>query len=233
MKEPFELNKVLFEAVAACNYEEAERLLNLGADPLGSTDETDADEHLLGELFCEMQDNEALEAAFPKFLELFYAHGMDIASRGLPTDDGDNIHPLWMLAFCQTESGLNVLHTMLEHGLDRDSAEVLVDHILMDMEMCDGCEIEDAWWMERTICGLKMFMLTASYPNLLNQSTYIQSCIALEKNDAQMLPQFRNWNNFDYHIDLSTCTNIPHGLRDATLTIRNPKSKKTVWTLSI
>ena len=233
MKEPFELNKVLFEAVAACNYEEAERLLNLGADQLGSTDETDADEHLLGELFCEMQDNEALEAAFPKFLELFYAHGMDIASRGLPTDDGDNIHPLWMLAFCQTESGLNVLHTMLEHGLDRDSAEVLVDHILMDMEMCDGCEIEDAWWMERTICGLKMLMLTASYPNLLNQSTYIQSCIALEKNDAQMLPQFRNWNNFDYHIDLSTCTNIPHGLRDATLTIRNPKSKKTVWTLSI
>lgn len=233
MKEPFELNKVLFEAVAACNYEEAERLLNLGADPLGSTDETDVDEHLLGELFCEMQDNEALEAAFPKFLELFYAHGMDIASRGLPTDDGDNIHPLWMLAFCQTESGLNVLHTMLEHGLDRDSAEVLVDHILMDMEMCDGCEIEDAWWMERTICGLKMLMLTASYPNLLNQSTYIQSCIALEKNDAQMLPQFRNWNNFDYHIDLSTCTNIPHGLRDATLTIRNPKSKKTVWTLSI
>ena len=233
MKEPFELNKVLFEAVAACNYEEAERLLNLGADPLGSTDETDADEHLLGELFCEMQDNEALETAFPKFLELFYAHGMDIASRGLPTDDGDNIHPLWMLAFCQTESGLNVLHTMLEHGLDRDSAEVLVDHILMDMEMCDGCEIEDAWWMERTICGLKMLMLTASYLNLLNQSTYIQSCIALEKNDAQMLPQFRNWNNFDYHIDLSTCTNIPHGLRDATLTIRNPKSKKTVWTLSI
>ena len=226
MKEPFEWNKVLFEAVAACNYEEAERLLNLGADPLGSTDETDADEHLLGELFCEMQDNEALETAFPKFLELFYAHGMDIASRGLPTDDGDNIHPLWMLAFCQTESGLNVLHTMLEHGLDRDSAEVLVDHILMDMEMCDGCEIEDAWWMERTICGLKMLMLTASYPNLLNQSTYIQSCIALEKNDAQMLPQFRNWNNFDYHIDLSTCTNIPHGLRDATLTIRNPKSKK-------
>ena len=233
MKEPFELNKVLFEAVAACNYEEAERLLNLGADPLGSTDETDADEHLLGELFCEMQDNEALEAAFPKFLELFYAHGMDIASRGLPTDDGDNIHPLWMLAFCQTESGLNVLHTMLEHGLDRDSAEVLVDHILMDMEMCDGCEIEDAWWMERTICGLKMLMLTASYPNLLNQSTYIQSCIALEKNDAQMLPQFRNWNNFDYHIDLSTCTNIPNGLQNATLTIRDPKSKKTVWTLSI
>lgn len=180
-----------------------------------------------------MQDNEALEAAFPKFLELFYAHGMDIASRGLPTNDGNNLHPLWLLAFCQTESGLKILHTMLEHGLDRDSAEVLVDHILMDMEMCDGGEIEDTWWMESCSCGLKMLMLIASYPTILNQSTYIQSCIELEKNDAQMLPLFRNWNDFDYHIDLSTCTNIPHGLRDATLTIRDPKSKKTVWTLSI
>lgn len=183
--------------------------------------------------FCEMQDNENLEAAFPKFLELFYAHGMDIASRNIPTDDGDNIHPLWMLAFCQTESGLKILHTMLEHGLDRDSAEVLADHILLDMEMCDGCEIEDTWWMESFSCGLKMLMLIASYPTILNESTYLQSCVALEKNDAQMLPQFRNWNDFDYHIDLSTCTNIPHGLRDATLTIRDPKSKKTVWTLSI
>lgn len=71
MEKAFELNKALFEAVAACNYEEAKRLLNMGADPLGSTDETDADEHLLGELFCEIQDNENLEAAFPKFLELF------------------------------------------------------------------------------------------------------------------------------------------------------------------
>lgn len=62
---------------------------------------------------------------------------------------------------------------------------------------------------------------------------YIQKGFALEKNDAQMLPLFRNWNDFDYHIDLSTCTNIPNGLQNATLTIRDPKSKKIVWTLSI
>ncbi len=233
MNHQFELNKALFHAVTACNYEEAERLLKLGADPLGSTDETDPDEHLLGELFCEMQDNEDLEAVFPKFLELFYVHGMDIAARGIRPDTGNYIHPLWMLAFCQTESGLKVLHTMLEHNLDRDSAEVLVDHILLDMEMCDGCEIEDDWWMESTICGLKMVMLIASYPNLLNQSPYIQSCIELEKNDTQMLPLFRNWNDFDYHIDISTCTNVPYGLRDATLTIHDRENHKTIWTLSI
>lgn len=62
---------------------------------------------------------------------------------------------------------------------------------------------------------------------------YIQKGFVLEKNDAQMLPLFRNWNDFDYHIDLFTCTNIPNGLQNATLTIRDPKSKKIVWTLSI
>ena len=233
MTKQYDLNKDLFDAVVACNYEEAERLLQSGADPLGPMDENDPDDHLLGELFCEMQDSEDLNAALPKFLKLFYAHGMDIASRNLPTDNGDDIHPLWMLAFCQTESGLNVLHTMLEYGLDRDSAEVLIGHILLDMEMCDGCDIEDAWWKENFSCGLKMLMLIASYPTILDESSYLQNCVALEKNDVQMLPRFRNWNDFDYHIDLSTCTNIPHGLRDATLTIRDSKSKRIVWTLSI
>ena len=232
MDHQFELNKALFHAVIACDYEETEQLLRAGADPLGFTDETDPNEHLLGELFCRMQDNDDLANAFPKFLELFYAHGMDIAEHKI-REDGNSGCPLWDLAFCQTEAGLNVLHTMLEHGLDRDSAEVLVDHILMDMEMCDGCEIEDAWWMEGTVCGLKMVMLIASYPILLNQSTYIQSCIELEKNDAQKLPLFRNWNDFDYHVDISTCTNVPYGLQNATLTIRDPESKITVWTLSI
>ena len=99
--------------------------------------------------------------------------------------------------------------------------------------MCDGCELEDTWWMESFSCGLKMLMLIASYPAILDESTYLQNGIELEKNDTQMLPLFRNWNDFDYHIDLSTCTNIPNGLQNATLTIRAPKSKKIVWTLSI
>lgn len=233
MKNPLELNQALLDAVTACDLGEAERLLQLGADPLGSSNEADPKEFLLGELFGELQDNEALEASFPKFLELFYAYGMDIAGRNIPTDDDDIQHPLWMLAFCLTESGLRVLHTMLEHGLDRDSAEVLVDHILLDMEMCDGCEIEDVWWMETFSCGLKMLMLIASYPAILEESTYLRSCIALEKNDAQMLPLFRSWNDFDYHIDLSTCTNIPYGLRETTAIIQDRKSGKAVWSLLI
>lgn len=72
--------------------------------------------------------------------------------------------------------------------MDRDSAEVLADHILLDMEMCDGCEIEDTWWMESFSCGLKMLMLIASYPTILNESTYLQDCVALEKTMRKCFP---------------------------------------------
>ena len=71
MKEPFELNKALFEAVAACNYEEAERLLNLGADPLGSTDETDADKHLLGSSFAKCRITRLWRLRFRSFWNFF------------------------------------------------------------------------------------------------------------------------------------------------------------------
>ena len=41
MKKAFELNKALLNAVTACDYEEAERLLVAGANPLGSSDENE------------------------------------------------------------------------------------------------------------------------------------------------------------------------------------------------
>lgn len=233
MKNQIELNKALLDAVSDCNYEKAEQFLKVGADPLGSADESEPEEHLLGELFCEMQDNDALAAEFPRFLQLFYAYGMDIAARKILTDDGDNINPLWDLAFCQTEDGLKVLYTMLEHGLDCDSAEALIDHIYIDTELCDGCHMEDPWWLEQTVCGFKMIMLIASYPDILDNSAYIRSCVEPEKNNRQNLPLFREWNHFNYHIDLSTCTNLPHGLQNATVTISHRETGKVMWKLSV
>lgn len=227
------LNKALFEAVVNTDLDETERLLNLGADPLGSTTEDDPDEHLLGELFCEMQDDEILANSLSDYLQLFYAHGMNIAARNIPTNDRNHIHPLWSLAFCPTEAGLKVLHTMLEHGLDCASAEVLVNHILLDIEMCDGCEIEDGWWMDAFSCGLKMVMLVASYPSIIEQSTHIRESIGIKRNDVRNLCRFRNWNQLDYQIDLSTGTNIPHGLLNATLRIQDKTTGENVWTLSI
>lgn len=238
MKTQIELNQALLDAVVACNYEETERLLKLGADPLGPIDEKEPEDTVLGELFSELSDFDddeedeedvGLVKNFQNYLHLFYAYGMDIAaSRALPRGE-DYARPLWDLAHVRTEVGLNVLHTLLEHGLDYASAEDLVEHITIDMELFDGCKIEDDWWLKRSVCQLKMIMLVASYPDILNQSSYIQDCVAFEKNDKQKAILFRNWNDFDYQIDLSTCTNLPDGLRGATVRIQDKRTGKQIW----
>ena len=229
----YELNKELLTAAEKHEFGKIESLLKLGADPLGSSDESDPDEHILGELFCYASDDSTLAEALPQMLELFFAYGMDIKSRNIPVGDGDNINPLWSLAFCQRTNGLNILKVMLDHNLDPVSAEELVEHILFDMDMCDGCEIEDEWFLEITICALKMIMLTASYPHIIHASEYIRECIELESNREENLSGFRDWNNYTYHIDKRTCTNIPHGLQNATLTIRDVHTNEIVWTMKI
>lgn len=229
----FELNRKLYEAARACDAEEVERLLRSGADPLACADESFPDEPVLGELFCDASDDEELAGALPQMLELFYAYGMDLAGRKLPTGGEDSVDPLWDLAFCHNEHGLRILKTMLEHGLAAQSAEALIEHIFIDMEICSGCETEDAYFMELTVCALKMVMLTASYPHIIDTSDYICNCIELSHNSVQRLPDFRSWNSFSYHIDKSTCDNLPRGLRNASLTIRDIRTGEAVWAFRI
>lgn len=233
MNMQYELNKELLEATTKCDLKKVEHLLSLGADPLGSSDACNPNEHILGELFDYALNDTVLAETMPQIIKLFLAYGMNIGARNILSDDGDNTNPLWTLAFCQDENGLKMLEVLLDHKLDHTSAEELVDHILVDMELFDGCEIEDPWLLERTIYALKMVMLTASYPHIIDLSSYIRECVDLENNRAENLPKFRKWDHFEYHIDKSTCTNIPHGLQDATLTIRDLNTKETVWIFKI
>lgn len=198
MSSQYERNKKLLQASEKGDFAAVELLLQCGADPLGSADERTPDEHILGELFSEADTEPVLAEKLPQLVELFLAYGMDIGARNIP-DDGDNVNPLWDLAFCQNETGLKTLKVLLDNGLDSKSAESLVGHILLDMEIYNGCQLEDAWWWDSTICGFKMVMLAASYPHILDKSTYIAECVELTKNRAENLEGFRVWNDFDYH----------------------------------
>lgn len=229
----FALNKELLEAAKGCDLIKVEELLRRGADPLGSPDANEQHAYILSELFYSSADDEKMADTMPELLRLFFAHRMDITARSIPDDDENNINPLWDLAFVNTEGGLKILHVLLEHGLDCHSAEILVEHIFVDMELCDGCKIDDEWWRESWSCSLKMVMLVASYPHILENSTYIADCISLAENDAARLSCFRDWDHFTYQIDLSTCDNIPHGLRSATVRIKDTETGETVWTMTV
>ena len=99
---------------------------------------------------------------------------MDVACRNAHDREEESLNPVWSLAHVSSESGMRMLKILLDHGLDTISAEVLISHIFVDMEMCDGCDTQDEWWMEQWAQSLKMVMLIASYSHVLETSPYIR-----------------------------------------------------------
>lgn len=233
MLQQFELNKELLSASESSRMYEIKRLLQKGAQPLGSSNPNDPDEHILGELFCSASLDDKLAENLESIVKVFLEYGMDIAAEKIPDDDGNNINPLWDLSFVRNEYAIKTLKLLLDNNLDVESAEILVEHIFMDTEMCDGCEIEDERFYNSLCVSLKMVMLVSSYPNIIDNSGYIRVCIDVDHNDDEKLILFRNWNDFDYCVDKSTCTNLPDGLLNATLNIKDKASGEIVWTFLI
>lgn len=228
-----ELNRALLEAVKETDVERAEVLLQQGADPLGISDEREYDNFVLHEMFIDVAWEEELNEKRQELLRLFLAYGMDVSTTNTAPEIDDYLNPVWLMAHMNNEGGIRMLKLLLDHGLDVVSAEILFNHIFVDMEVCDGCDIHDEWWMEEWTYSMKMVMLIASYPYILEASSYIRKCVELERNNVSWLPCFRDWNRFAYEIDLSTCDNIPRGLRNAPLHIRDKKTGDTVWTMFI
>lgn len=248
-EEALALNKQLMEACLACDFAGVEALLEQGADPLGSctADGHGNDELVLEILFMEAihfgdsEDADRMGKALPELVRIFLAHGMDIPARQAAMDKNDEnyIRPLWNLAFCSNEAGLKTLSVFLEHGLDPSSAEDLVEHILVDFDFCYGSNGKDDWQLTdddfqgETFDDLKMVMLAASYPDVLNNSPYLQECVDLTENDPEKLIGFRNWNDFDYRIDWSVRREPPGVLIAGLLTIRDRRTGEDVWNVIV
>ena len=136
-----ELNRALLEAVKETDVERAEKLLQEGADPLGGFDEGDLEQSVLHELFIDVACEEKPEGKRLELLRLFLDHGMNISTRNEAVEYDDSLNPVWLMAHVSNESGMRMLKLLLDHGLDVVSAEILFNHIFVDMEVCDGCDI--------------------------------------------------------------------------------------------
>lgn len=228
-----ELNRALLEAVKETDVERAEVLLQQGADPLGIFDEKEYDNFVLHEMFIDVAWEEELNEKRQELLRLFLAYGMDVSTTNTAPEIDDYLNPVWLMAHMNNEGGIRMLKLLLDHGLDVVSAEILFNHIFLDMGLCVGCEIYDESWLEEWRYPMKMMMLVASYPHILEASDYIRRCVEVERNDVSWLSSFRDWTRFVYEIDLSTCDRLPHGLRNATLHIRDTKTGDIVWSMYI
>ena len=230
-----QLNKKLYDVLTAEQIELscAEALLKLGADPLKGWTEDDPCDCLIGELLCETQDNEMLGSRFPEILELFYRYGMDLSAKSKECDNDLNMNPLWNLAFNCSENGLKNLKSLLDHGVDVNSVEMMVEHILVDMELMSFNAVKELeeWFYHHDIFSIKMIMLAASYKNIIDNSPYLKQNIGYDQNVFDLI-KFRNWDNFDYHIECSESVERPT-YSNAVITISQKGSDNSVWTIKL
>lgn len=236
MKEnQLDLNKKLFNLLCdpIVDLEQIELVLNEGADPMGSADERDSDEHIFGEILCWCSSPEDgspdLFNKLPEITQLFIDHGMRIVDDPNNPFDGDNINPLWCMFFCVGEPTISALNILLDNGLSADVFEEFLGHAYTDIGYCYGNLVENNSDFKHFLdLTFKMIFLGASYPHIINKSKYLRDCISYDENSYN-LTRFRNWDDYVYEYDLSTARNLEHGLADVIVKIREVNTGNVIW----
>ena len=241
-----ELNKKLLDASIKdeIDYNEISNLLEQGADPLGCCDEELGDyvlEEILMNYYEKINSNNIdNKERIVDLIDFFIAKGFKPSNIEKGTDDGPCI--MWHFYFIASESGIQILKKFLDNGLKAEALEDYINHFYTDTAMVDGYYKENdsdeikQHFDKALRYGLKMVMLSASYPHILNESEYLRSCIEMNdtnKDNSYDLTKFRDYNNYEYELDISTCDHLPYGLRNATVRIKEKQNKNIVWMLHI
>ena len=241
-----ELNKKLLDASIKdeIDYDEISSLLEQGADLLGCYDEELGDyvleEILMNEYDMSNWDSIDKRGKIVDLIEFFISKGFKPSDIEKSSDDGPSI--MWHFHFIASENGIQILKKFLDNGLKAEALEDYINHFYTTTAMVGGYYKENdsdeikQHFDKLLSYGLKMVMLSASYPHILNESEYLRSCIEMNdtnKDNNYDLTKFRDYNNYKYELDTSTCDHLPYGLRNATVRIKDKQDKSIVWVLHI
>ena len=229
-QEEIELNRKLYEECLKkeVDFSLVEEYLRQGADPLGPTEVGKwEDDHLYGELICGLSD-ERPSKNLVEITKIFLKNGMDISKPRVPYDgEGDSTNPLWWLAHCLDKYGIQVLHLLLESGVDADSIGQFWTHAAMDIVSIYNPNPNETYYKESATWMMKMIMLCASYPHILDADDDLKDCICHDFNRYD-LQSFRDWDDFRYVFDDSLCKECPN-IQQTILRIYKKGSRKEVW----
>ncbi len=233
-----DLNEKLYRAITAekTNYIQIEDLLRQGADPLGALN--DECETPLQRMFCDAPWLDTDGGRLPKIMQLFLDCGFD-CSRIQPSDDEDHNLDMWCLTFAISEGACAMLKIMLDNGLQAMPLNDFIEHFyfdaeLIDDDLCEG-EVPDDY-IDYLKWAMKMVMLSASYPHILSNNEYLQHCIELDatnKDNQYPLEKFRDYDNYEVHLDFSTMKLVLDGVCNTTVEISEKSTGNVVWRMKI
>ncbi len=233
-KEEFELNKKLYTECVKLqpDFDAIEKLLQQGADPLGGTAASGWDllDHVYGEfVYGSMDDN---SVHLPRMTELFLQYGMDVERPRIPYDGSNSIHPLWNFGYVMNENAIVALKMLLDKGLSAEAVEEMQGLVIGDMRCIEcGDPNDGGFWQYRCLWTMKMLMLCASYPHVLDNSEELRDFIGYSYN-AYDLGKFRQWDDFDYEFDTSTCKGEPD-FCGSVVRIYEKETQQPVWTVAV
>lgn len=229
-----ELNKKLMEACTkdTIDFVLVEELLKQGADPLGGTAlfGWDLITHIYGELMVNPSDSTI--AALPRLTELFLKYGMDVDNPRIPYDDDNSLHPLWHFAFVVNEHAIWALKLLLDHGLSVISFAEFWDHAISDYFNVEcGDPQNDKNWNYECTWAFKMLLLGASYDHIWENDEGLREFVCCDHN-AYDVHNFRNWDDFEYFFDTSSCERHPE-LYGCIVHIYEKKTHTEVWKIGV
>lgn len=157
---------------------------------------------------------------------------MNVDCPRVPYDDDNSLHPMRHFAFLYNENAALTIKTLLDHGMSADAAAEMWGHATFDLYNLDcGIRSCNEFWDFECTWVVKMIMLCASYDHILENDIDLQNFIDREHNPYD-IHRFRNWNDFLYEFDTSTCRSIPE-FYGSTVHIYESDSKKKVWKMRI
>ena len=157
---------------------------------------------------------------------------MDIGKPAVPYDRDWVLNPISSYLGVKNDCMLRTMRLLLDHGLRaEDAAEGW------------GTQIEDLLNMFWSFSDpqlqleypdyVRLLMLTAAYPHILEKDEWLRKDIWYEHNRGRCdVHRFREWDWYEIEVDTSRCETVPQLHRSLTM-IRDKKTQKLVWEFGI
>lgn len=235
-KEHMDLDSALMSALyeEQINLKRICSLLEQGANPLGICKNRNGwrirpvVEYILNQ--SELNDYENA----PMVIQAFFEHGMVVPETQNPLDDPEK-DPLFNVAEIANEAGIRMLKVFLDQGCSIQTVENTVLHIVDGLRSKAGneCLHPDNCWFEEAVYHVKMIMLIASYPQIVEGSKLLQNLIAYNDNNTSLLIQFKDWNSLAVSFDSLPNEDPDAFLEDTVIVVICSDVKDINWSMKV
>ncbi len=159
--------------------------------------------------------------------ELFLRYGMDISKPAVPYDDDDVLSPIKNYIGVKNDCMLRTMRLLLDHGLTAEDAAIGWGGQIEDFVNVSG-SFSDKVVQTEFPYYVRMLMLIASYPHVLENDESLQEEIWFKYNQGRVdLRRFREWDWYEITVEGSA------EVRYSVIALVDKGTNEKVWEFGI